>query len=437
MECNIALLHCYRELLWTLDSRELRKLETILCKNHSPSTPEMGDRFDYTTGGRQDDDKLTSSGNTSAGPGIVPLCDQSLYCAYLHMISSEGVDAEATTRAVPIGIEVRNAVVNDEQGSPDGAAESPVKTQASSTGSSMHHQDSVDSGLLSGSVTSLSWQRSNVVNARCLRHSLSWPEIRKQRTCPRELNTGGRTSILGGFDIDSGSSIGAAMHCPLGGSISVMETTEYRHPMSVDLSDIVPCRQTHSPADNVDSDDGHQVSYVTPTLSDVFLTDDTFQGATNSADNDTRDDVAMETTRALATASGSNCDGNAANLVHKHTHPSSSDTTSSTGSVVPSSPMSSTKHSLGTRRAHKAKRPAIRVTLSHDGCQSTKGRKSSETLSWELDRWVIGDRRFVVSRLTPKWLSQAEERTNRTLNEVLVVTWFITSACWYMWIVLL
>ena len=375
--------------MWTLDNRELRKLETILCKNHSPSTPEIvGGRFDYTSGGSHERDKLTSSGQTSGGPGIVPLCDQSLYCAYLHMNSSESDDADSTTRAVPIGSEVPSAVGSD--GSPGGAAESPGTTQA---GSSMHHQDSVDSGLLSGSVTSLSWQRSNVVNARCLRHSLSWPEIRKRR--PHERNTRGRTSIIGGFDLDSGGgSIGAAMLCPLGGSISVMETTDHEHLVNVDrtaadLSDIVPCQQqTHSSADDVDSDDDHQVAYVTPTLSDVFLTDDTFQGVTDSAASDTRDDVTLETTCALATASGSTCDDDTANLVHEHTSSSTRQSDTTSGSLYPSSPVSSTKHSLGNRRAHKdrPKRPAIRVTLSHDGCQSAKGRRSSETLSWELER---------------------------------------------------
>ena len=306
------------------------------------------------------------------------------------MNSSESDDADATTRAVPISGGVPNAVGSDDQGSPGGAAESPGTTQA---GSSMHHQDSVDSGLLSGSVTSLSWQRSNVVNARCLRHSLSWPEIRKRR--PHERNTRGRMSIIGGFDLDSGGgSIGAAMLCPLGGSISVMETTDHEHLVNVDrtaadLSDIVPCQQqTHSSADDVDSDDDHQVAYVTPTLSDVFLTDDTFQGVTDSAASDTRDDVTIETTCALATASGSTCDDDAANLVHEHTSSSTRQSDTTSGSVYPSSSVSSTKHSLGNRRAHKdrPKRPAIRVTLSHDGCQSAKGRRTSETLSWELER---------------------------------------------------
>ena len=379
--------------------------------------------MDVTTGGSSSGQDATSSvdpSSTTAEPPGLQLCDQSQYCAYLHMNSLDSDDADAMSQSVSVDTVIVNATTDDKYLSPDGADESPERTQGS-TSSSMQHQDSVDSGLLSGSdgvppVTSLSWQHSNVVKARCLRHSLSWPELSKRRVrqCTHELNTRRRNSILEGLNLGSSSTFDASMFSPLGGSTGVMEVTRYQHLVSMDqavipngISDVSPRHCiVCATADNVDSDDGLQVSYVTPTLSDVFLTDTTFQNEHGgfpadvaSSHSDTQEDVAMETTGALATASGDICDTTnsdkdaATNHDSKSTHgthPGSATrgqgpSKSSDAAVSSSAPMSSRKQSRDNRRAHKSRRTDLHVTLSHDGYQSAEG-KGAEHRTWEQGR---------------------------------------------------
>ena len=407
----------------TLDKRELRKLETLLCKNNSPSTPDVVtspfEFMDVTPGGSSGPGASTSTvdpSSTPAGPAGHQLCDQLQYCAYLHVTSSDSDSADGMSRSVSIDTVIVNAATNDNFLAHPG--ESCDRTcDRGSTSSSMHHQDSVDSGLLSGSdgaapVAALSWQPSNVVKARYLRHSLSWPEISKHRAHRHmhEVNTRRRTMIVEGLNLGSGSTFDSSMFSPLGGSTGVMETANY-HVTNVDEAaiprDMSPSdRVTCVTADNIDSDDGLQVSYVTPTLSDVFLTDTTFQSAQGvPASNDascldnTSVDIAMETTSgALATAAGAICDTTnnddndiATNTDHEHTRstlqiPTRGCDVNESACAVNASSASSAGKLRDSRRAHKSKRTDDHVT-SHDTGRCTDEQKCDARM-WEQDRSV-------------------------------------------------